>query len=120
MHSDGKHRYDQHDTIGVKGWAHEGVREVVRDFWPRGRVTNLHITLVSEEIGFLEAEVVEVLVGEVVDVVEGSMVVSKVVVYYIAGMVVGIVVDNMVEAFEVVVVGSLDFVELGYQIFYFS
>ena len=74
----------------------------------RGRATNLHITLVSEEIGFLEDEVVEV--------VEGSMVVGKVVVDYIAGMVVGIVVDNMVEAFEVVVVGSLDFVELGYVV----
>ena len=119
MHSNGKHRYDQHDTMGAKGWAHEGVREVVRDFWPRGRVTSLHITLVSEEIGFLEDEVVEVLVGEVVEVVEvveGSMVVGQVVVDYIAGMVVGIVVDNMVEVFEVVVVGSLDFVELGYAV----
>jgi len=47
------------------------VPEVVRDFWLGGRATNLHITLVSEEIGFLEDEVVEVLVGEVV---EGSMV----------------------------------------------
>ena len=65
----------------------------------------------------MEEEVVEVLVGEVVEVlevVEGSMVVGKVVVDYIAGTVVGIVVDNMVEAFEVVVVGRLDFVELGY------
>ena len=61
----------------------------------------------------MEDEVVEVLVGEVV---EGSMVVGKVVVDYIAGMVVGIVVDNMVEVFEVVVVGSLDFVELGYAV----
>ena len=76
MHSNGKHRYDQHDTMGAKGWAHEGVREVVRDFWPRGRVTSLHITLVSEEIGFLEDEVVGVLVGEVVEVVEGNMVVG--------------------------------------------
>jgi len=116
VHSDGKHRYDQHDTMGVKGWAHEGVPEVVRDFWLRGRVTNLHTTLVSEEIGFLEDEVVEVLVGEVVEVVGGSMVVGKVVVDCIAGTVVGIVVDNMVEAFEVVVVGSLDFVELGYVV----
>jgi len=99
--------------MGVKGWAHEGVPEVVRDFWPGGRATNLHITLVSEEIGFLEDEVFEVLVGEVV---EGSMVVGKVVVDYIAGTVVDIVVDNMVEAFEVVVVGSLDFVELGYVV----
>ena len=49
-----------------------------------------------------------------------SMVVGKVVVDCIAGTIVGIMVDNMVEAFEVVVVGSLDFVELGYQIFYFS
>jgi len=102
--------------MGAKGWAHEGVREVVRDFWPKGRVTSLHTTLVSEEIGFLEDEVVEVLVGEVVEVVEGSMVVGKVVVDYIAGTVVGKVVDNMVEAFEVVVVGSPDFVELGYVV----
>ena len=116
MHSDGKHRYDQHDTMGAKGWAHEGEREVVRDFWPKGRVTSLHTTLVSEEIGFLEDEVVGVLVGEVVEVMEGSMVVGKVVVDYIAGMVVGIVVDNMVEAFEVVVVGNLDFVELEYVV----
>ena len=67
----------------------------------------------------MEDEVVEVLVGEVVEVVEvveGSMVVGKVVVDYIVGMVVGKVVDNMVEAFEVVVVGSLDFVELGYAV----
>jgi len=117
VHSDGKHRYDQHDTMGVKGWAHEGVPEVVRDFCPRERVTSLHITLVSEEIGFFEDEVVEVLVGEVVEVlVEGSMVVRKVVVDCIAGTVVGIVVDNMGQAFEVVVVDSLDFVELGYEV----
>ena len=82
----------------------------------RGRATNLHITLVSEEIGFLEDEVVGVHVGEVVEVVVGSMVVGKVVVDYIVDMVVGIVVDNMVEAFEVVVVGSLDFVELGHVV----
>ena len=102
MHSDGKHKYAQHDTMGVKGWAHEGVPEVVRGFWPRERVTNLHITLVSEEIGFLEDEVVEVLV-------EGSMVVGKVVVDCIAGTVVGIVVDSMGQAFEVAVVDSLVF-----------
>jgi len=111
--------YDQYDTMGVKGWVHERVPVVVRDFWPVGMVTNLHITLLSEEIGFWEDEVVEVLVGEVVEVVEvveGSMVVGKVVVDYIVGMVVGKVVDNMVEAFEVVVVGSLDFVELGYVV----
>ena len=94
--------------------------EVVRDFWLRERVTSLHTTLVSEEIGFLEDEVVEVLVGEVVEVVGGSMVVGKVVVDCIAGTVVGIVVDNMVEAFEVVVVGSLDFVELGYVVIYWQ
>ena len=35
---------------------------------------------------------------------------------YIAGMVVDKVVDNMVEVFEVAVVGSLDFVELGYVV----
>jgi len=63
---------------------------------------------VSEEIGFLEDEVVEVLVGEVVEVlVEGSMVVAKVVVDCIVGTVVGIVVDSMGQAFEVVVVDSL-------------
>jgi len=84
------------------------VPEVVRDFWLRERVTGLHITLVSEEIGFLEDEVVEVLVGEVVEVlVEGSMVVAKVVVDCIVGTVVGIVVDSMGQAFEVVVVDSL-------------
>jgi len=84
------------------------VPEVVRDFWLRERVTSLHITLVSEEIGFLEDEVVEVLVGEVVEVlVEGSMVVGKVVVDCIAGTVVDIVVDSMGQAFEVVVVDSL-------------
>ena len=116
MHSDGKHMYDQHDTMGAKGWAHEGVREAVRGFWPKGRVTSLHTTLVSEEIGFFGDGVVEVLVGEFVEGLEGSMVVGKVVVDYIAGMVVGIVVDNMVEAFEVVVVGSLDFEELGYVV----
>ena len=76
MHSDGKHRYDQHGTMGAKGWAHEVVREVVQDFWPKGRVTSLHTALVSEGIGFLEDEVVEVLVGEVVEVVEGNMVVG--------------------------------------------
>jgi len=117
--------YDQHDTMVAKGWAHEGVREAVRDFWPKGRVTSLHTTLVSEEIGFFGDEVVEVLVDEFVEVlvgefvevlVEDSMVAGKVVVDYIAGMVVGIVVDNMVEVFEVVVVGSLDFVELGYVV----
>jgi len=102
--------------MGVKGWAHEGVPEVVRDFWPKGRVSSFHTTLVSEEIGFLEDEVVGVLVGEVVEVMEGSMVVGKVVVDYIAGMVVGTMVDNMVGVFEVVVVGSLDFVELGYVV----
>jgi len=84
------------------------VPEVVRDFWPRERVTSLHITLVSEEIGFLEDEVVEVLVGEVVEVlVEGSMVVGKVIVDCIPGTVVGIVVDSMGQVFEVVVVDSL-------------
>ena len=84
--------------------------EVVRDFWLRERVTGLHITLVSEEIGFLEDEVVEVLVGEVVEVlVEGSMVVGEFVVDCIVGTVVGIVVDSMRQAFEVVVVDSLVF-----------
>ena len=43
-----------------------------------------------------------------------SMVVGKVVVDCIAGTIVGIMVDNMVEAFELVVVGSFVFVELGY------
>ena len=74
--------------------------EVVRDFWLRERVTSLHITLVSEEIGFSEDEVVEVLV-------EGGMVVGEFVVDCIVGMVVGIVVDSMGQAFEVVVVDSL-------------
>ena len=76
--------------------------EVVRDFWLRERVTSLHITLVLEEIGSLEDEVVEVLV-------EGSMVVGEFVVDCIEGTVVGIVVDSMGQVFEVVVVDSLVF-----------
>ena len=58
----------------------------------------------------MEDEAVEVLVGEVVEVlVEGSMVVGKFVVDCIAGTVVGIVVDSMGQVFEVVVVDSLVF-----------
>jgi len=117
VHSDGKHKCGRRDTMGVKGLPHEGVPEAAQGFRPAGRVANLHITLVSAEIDFSEDEVVEVLVGEVVgEVVEGSMVVGKVAMDCIADTVVGIVVDKMVEAFEVVVVGSLDFLELGYVV----
>ena len=96
---------------GGNEFATRGGTEASQGFWPVGRVANLQITLVSAEINLSKDEVVEVLVGEVV---EGSMVVGKVVVDCIADTVVGIVVDKMLEAFEVVVVGSLDFVELGY------
>jgi len=109
VHSDERRKCGRRDTMGVKDLPLEGVPEATRGFWPVGMVAILHITLVSEEIGFLEDEVVEVLV-------EGSMVVGKVVVDCIAGTVVGIVVDSMGEAFEVVVVDSLGFVELGYEV----
>ena len=113
MHSDGRHKCDRRDTMGVKGFAHEGVPEAARGFWPVGRVVILHITWVLGETGFLEDEVVEVLVGEdAVEVVEGSMVVGKTAGDCIVDTVVGIMRDNMVGAFGAFVVGNFGFVEL--------
>jgi len=64
--------------------------------------------------------VVEGLEDEViVEVVEGSMVVGKIV-EDLVDMVAGIMVDSMVEAFATFVVDNSDFVELGWMVRYWQ